>query len=245
MDKNRHLITKYLDRELDEISSTRFEEDLLKDPDLKMEMSFYRDVFDSIADQEVLDLRAQLNSLHEPAMQGLKKSSSKTFKRTMRYAVTAATVSLLLGFGVFSLLRDSNIPGKYFTPYDVTMVNRSADTNIDLTLQEALLKYENQQYREAVILFEQVLASDNEMLSSNLYAGISYLEIKEYQRAEGSFNKIINHNNNLFIEQAEWYMGFCYLMTERREKAIKQFSKIAEKNAYYSDKAKDILKRLK
>ncbi len=245
MDKNRHLITKYLDGELDTISSARFEEDLLKDYDLQMELNLYKEVFESIADHEVMDIRARLNSLHEPAMQELKKNSSRPLRRTVRYAVTAASVALLLGIGLFSLIKESNFPDKFLTAYDVTMVHRSADINLDLTLQEALDKYENKEYREAVILFEKVLEYDPGMLSTQLYAGISYIEIKEYKHAEGSLKKIIDQNDNLFIEQAEWYMGFCYLMTDRREKAIRQFADIAGKKGFYSEKARKILKRLK
>lgn len=245
MDKNRHLITKYLSGELDSSAASRFEEVLLKDAGLQAELMLYKQVDASIADTEVLNLRAQLESMHEPMIQEMGTRSGKNVKRIARYAAVAASVAFILGFSVFSLLNDDSIIGKFYTPYDITMVNRSVDLNIDLTLREAMLKYDNQEYREAVILFERVITAEPGMLSTNLYSGISYLEIKEYQRAEKSLQKIIDHNDNLYIEQAEWYIGFCYLMTDRREKALKHFTKIENNKGFFSQQAGQIINKLK
>ena len=245
MDKNRHLISKYLGGELDPESAFRFEETLMSDEELREELRLYERVDEAVADTELLNLRAQLNAMHDPVMQEFDRRSAKTYKRVMRYAATAASVAVILGFSIFLLLRDGSITGRFYSPYDISMVTRSADMNIDQTLREAMLKYENHQYREAVILFERVITAEPEMLSNFLYSGISYFEIKEYKRAENSLQKVIDHNDNLYIEQAEWYIGFCYLMTDRKEKAYKQFRKIADEKGYYSKNAKRIIKRLK
>ena len=204
----------------------------------------YQEVDRALSDSEVLDLRSKLNELHDPVIQEIDTVGNQK-KCVYRYAVSAASVAILLCFGIFSLsLNSNNIIEKYYQPYAMSSFTRSADVTIDQILQEALIKYDNQQYREAVILFEKVLDSDSELIPAQLYAGISYMEIKKYSQAETSFNKVINHNDNLFIEQAEWYIGFCYLMTERKEKAIKQFSKIAAEDGFYRDKAKNILKKV-
>jgi len=209
-------------------------------------MDLFKEVDQVLADSEVLDLRSQLNTLHEPVLQEISRSTGKTRKHVAGYAAAAAGIAILIGIGVLGILKNTDhIIKKYYHPYTMTMTTRSADMDIDFVLREALMRYDNQEYREAVILFERVLNSDPEMISASLYAGISYFEIKEYSHAENSFNKVIEHNDNLYIEQAEWYMGFCYLMTDRKEKAIKQFAKIIDGQGYYSDKAKSILRRLK
>jgi len=236
----------YLSGELDTVQGKEFEAALLTNPVLRREMNLYKEVDQALADSEVLELRSQLNALHEPMLQEIEANRTKTGKHILRYSAAAATIAVLLGIGFLSLLKNpDNIIRKFYNPYAMTMVTRSADMNVDLILREALSKYDSKQYREAVILFEKVIKSDPEMISANLYAGISYFEIKEYSHAELNFNKIIKHDDNLFIEQAEWYMGFCYLMTGRKEEAIKQFGKIVRNKGYYSDKAKDILKKLK
>ena len=126
----------------------------------------------------------------------------------------------------------------------MTMVTRSGNTNINEMMHEALILYEKKEYKEAVKLFEQVLEKDPTQMATRLYSGISFFEIKEYQNASNSFNKIIEHKDNLYVEQAEWYLGFCLIMRDEKEKAIRQFEKIVKEKGFYSERAKLILKRL-
>ena len=127
----------------------------------------------------------------------------------------------------------------------MTMVNRSGDANVNLIMNKALMHYENKEYKQAVVFFEQLLEKDPSEMATRLYSGISYFEIREYQKAGNSFARIIEHNDNLYIEQAEWYMGFCLIMKDEKEKAIRQFEKIVKDGGYYSEKANQIVKKLK
>ena len=71
------------------------------------------------------------------------------------------------------------------------------------------------------------------------------MEIEEYNNAGISFNKVISQNDNLYIEQAEWYLGMVYLFTNEKEKARIQFRKIKNGEGYYRDEAAKILRKLK
>ena len=66
-----------------------------------------------------------------------------------------------------------------------------------------------------------------------------------FLKADKSFNTILDHNDNLFIEQAEWCLGFCYLMTEDMAAARKQFYNITISNSSYKEDALNILKKMK
>jgi tetratricopeptide (TPR) repeat protein len=243
MNKNRHLISRYLCGELDIQEATRFEEILSSDLDLQKEMKLYQEVDNAIKDTEVLNLRLQLESIHADTVQKSGRGFSHSHRRILRYAAVAASVAIIIGIGI-GLFQDNSLTERFYRPYNVTMVNRSAEMGIDLTLREAMKKYENKEYKEAVILFERVIEAEPDMLSNFLYSGISYMEIKEYKHAERSFQCIIDHKDNLYVEQADWYIGFCYLLTDRREKAYKHFSKLANENGYFSERAKEILKKL-
>ncbi len=74
MDKNRHLISKYLEGELDSGEVARFEEALLEDHELREELELYREVDEALADTEVMELRAQLDELHEELVPQLEKA---------------------------------------------------------------------------------------------------------------------------------------------------------------------------
>ncbi len=243
MKTNRHLISKFLGGEMDQVQAADFEKALINDSTLRCEMNLYQEVDKALDDSEILALRSQLNALHEPVLQEI-ENAGKQNKRVINYSVSAASIVVLLGIGFFSLFLRTDNMNNYYVPYEMSAIHRSHNHYLDQVLQEALIKYDNKQYREAVLLFEKVLDSEPEIISAYLYAGISYMEIKEYNHAEVSFNRVINHNDNLFIEQAEWYIGFCYMLTGRKNDAIKQFEKIAYGNGSYNKKAKNILKKL-
>jgi tetratricopeptide (TPR) repeat protein len=247
MNKNRHLISKYLEGELDAITAARFEEDMEKDPGLRDEMDLYKQVDKALSDSEVMELRMQLHDMHEQHAYSTHSGSGKKYKSVLRISV-AATLALFLGFSAINFFWIGNtqrLVDKYFQPYQVTSTNRSGDTEADKTLQIALEKYQSQQYKEAVILFEKAIENDPGKIGIQLYSGISYFEIAEYLKAVKSFTKVIEHQDNLYIEQAKWYLGLCYLKTEEKEKAIKQFRELVDSDSFYSAKAKTILKRLR
>ncbi len=248
MDKNRHLISKYLEGELDPLTSARFEADLKNDPDLQTEMELYVEVEEALSDTETLDLRSQLKELHEELIPEFERASSKTARQVIRIGV-AASILLIFSLGSASLIKQGSsnqrLLNKFYTPYDMTMVNRSGNSEINLLMHNALTLYENKDYKKAVSIFEQLLEQDPSQMATRLYSGISYFEIKEYNKASNSFDLIIKHQDNLYVEQAEWYMGFCLIMKDEKEKAIRQFEKIVNDGGYYSEKAKEIVNKLK
>ena len=249
MDKNKHLISKYLEGELDSLTSARFEEDLKTNPVLQFELDLYMEVEGALADTEILNLRSQLKDLHEELVPVLEKASAGKKNRQILRLTAAATLLALVTFGSFSLFRhgtgDQRIVNKFYSPYEMTMVNRSDNTGINMKMHEALELYDAKEFKKAVMLFEEILENDPSQMATRLYSGISYLEIKEFQKAGNYFNQIIEHNDNLYIEQAEWNLGFCLILTDKKEKAIRQFEKIVKEKGYYSEKARQILKTLK
>ena len=248
MDKNNHLISKYLEGELNPVQTRDFEEALIQDYELQEELDLRREVDEAQADTEVLDLRAQLNEIHEELRPQLVKRSRQASKRILRYAV-AASVAVIISLGTYTLffktVNNNKIVSQFYKPYDVTLVNRSANTDLSETIREALFMYENQEYREAIGLFEQILVTNPQMAASNFYSGVAYMEIEEYNNAGMSFNKVLSHNDNLYIEQAEWYMGMVFLLTDQKDRARKLFQKIKNDDGHYSKEAAKILRKLK
>lgn len=247
MDKNKHLISRYLEGEMDPIEATGFEESLENDPELKEEVDLYREVEEAISDTEALDLRAQIDEIHEeltPQLEKLKKNSSK---QVLRYVV-AASIAVIISLGTYSLffkkVDNNKIVTEFYKPYDVTLVNRSANTNITPMMREALYKYETQDYEEAIVLFKEILEINPQITASHLYSGISYLEIEQYKSAEKSLTAVLEHNDNLYMEQADWYLGMVYLLNEEKNKARMQFRKIKNSDGYYEDEARKILRKL-
>lgn len=248
MDKSRHLISKYLDGELSTDELSRFEEVLEHDQVLQSELELYKEVEEALSDTEVLNLRAQLEMIHEEYSPKIERIKDKPTKKVIKYAV-AAGIAMAVSLGTYGLFFNhasgNRIVSQFYKPYDVTLVNRSANTNMDAVLKEGLMYYDNEEYAKAIPLFNKVLEMNPRNIASNLYAGISQFEIEHYQDANESFIKVIEHNDNLYIEQADWYLGFCYLMMNEREKAIAQFTKVKDGNGIYKKNARKILRSIK
>ena len=81
-------------------------------------------------------------------------------------------------------------------------------------------------------------------MAAYLYAGISLMETNNFSEAKKSFQTIINNNDIYYIQQAEWYLGLCYLKAGKTKKAKKQFRKIVSCQGFYENKAKEILNKL-
>jgi len=233
---------------MDPIEATGFEEALENNPELKQEMDLYMEVDNALADTEVLDLRSQLDEIHEELSPQLEKPSKKSSKRVMRYAV-AASIAVFISLGTYSLffkkVNNNKIVTEFYKPYDVTLVNRSSNDNITPMMREALYKYENEEYREAAKLFQDILEINPQMTASYLYSGISYMELDQLKRAEKALTAVLEHNDNLYMEQADWYLGMVYLMMDEKDKAKIQFRKIKAADGYYRDEANKILRKIR
>jgi len=54
---------------------------------------------------------------------------------------------------------------------------------------------------------------------AHFYSGASFQETGQYKNAINEYQMVINDKDNLFIEQAQWYIGLCYLQTNDSKKA--------------------------
>ena len=237
-------IERYLDGEMQGAELLWFEKELEGDGGLQKELRLRKGINEAIVQTDVLVLREELNTMHEELFP--EKAPAKTF-RVARQLTMAVSIALLLtlGIGLFFSTGSSKeaLFDKYYQPYEATMTYRSLD-EMSPALRDALVNYEAGNFAEASVLFEKVLAVNHNDMESNLLLGISQMETAKYNEAGKSFDKIILHNDNLFIEQAQWYLGFCYLMTENTGKAMEQFKQIAESRGHYAEKAEKIVKKL-
>ncbi|UCH15779.1 MAG: hypothetical protein JSV22_07380 [Bacteroidales bacterium] len=243
-------IERYLDGEMGADEKIWFEKELEANPKLQKELELRRNVNSALKEKEVMELRGQLEEIYESTEQQetVVKKATAIINRKLLVLVSAVLI-LIVGSLIVLLLKSDSLTEKeiyamYYQPYEATLNFRSADADIDTDLRNAMQYYENKDFRNALVLFEKILSEDDSRIGLNLYSGISHMEMKEFENANTKFQKIIDHNYNLYIEQAEWYLGFCYLMTDNTEKATMQFREIAEKDGYYSPKAIEILKRM-
>ncbi len=250
MKRDRHILQKYLDNELSEKELARFEQELHASPDLLVDIDLYKEVDEAIADTEVLDFRAQLTNLREETRRSETGRRVFRFTRPWHYAASAA-LALLVAIGLATVLgrplSNSDLFVKYMKPYELVLTNRSVDneaTNILMNIAQTA--YQNGDFESAVGLYDEVLAINSEKVEAEFGKGVSNMEITKYVEATESFTRVIEHNDNLFIQKAEWYMAGCLLAMNETDRARRQLAMIASSSHhYYKDDATKILKRMK
>jgi tetratricopeptide (TPR) repeat protein len=100
-------------------------------------------------------------------------------------------------------------------------------------------------YNEAIGYLEQLINSEQNNMESVFMHGMANMEVSNYPVASGSFNKVLENNDNLYLEDAAWYLGLCYMMTDETGKALKQFNSIASSNSRYNKQAARLARRLR
>ena len=165
----------------------------------------------------------------------------------MKYVAVMAGVLLIGSFTLFPKknLSSDEIINHYYKVYEPPTAQRSGqpETNSDFT--KALALYNIHDYREAAVLFSKVVEHNPRDMQSELLNGVANFGDKKYVEAKQSYVKVINDNNNLFIETAKWYLALCYVQTKEREKAIQQLETIKKEDGIYSNDAKKIIRRYK
>jgi tetratricopeptide (TPR) repeat protein len=250
MKRDRHILQKYLDNELSEKELARFEQELNASPELLVDLDLFKEVDEAIADTEVLDFRAQLTDLREETRRTETGKRVFRFTRPWHYAASAA-LALLVAIGLATVLgrplSNKDLFAKYMKPYELVLTNRSMDNEVTQLLmnkaQEHFLKGE---FESAVDYFDEVLVNNSDKMEADFYMGVSYMEIEQHQEASESFTRVIKHDDNLYIQKAEWFLAGCLLAMDETDHARRKLAGIASSsNHYYKDDAAKILKRMK
>ena len=245
-------IDQYINDELTGKSLDSFESELSSNPDLVAELELYKEIDKAVQETQVMDLRAKLNSISKEITREEKQKRSFVAKiNSSRVAIATIAASLILLLGIAGLISknsvssDAELYSQFYQPYQTTGIFRSGDALIDSKLTQALYKFNTEDYQTAIDLFSEVLKIDKNNPVGNFYSAMAYQETGKISQALEAYGSVIRDRDNLFIEQAQWYIGLCYLQTKNRKKAYKQFQKIASSDSFYQEKAAAILKKIK
>ena len=244
-------IERYLDGDLTESEQVSFEHEISVSSSLMEEIALVRDIDNALMEQDVMQLRGNLQGISERASSEdrTERSLGGRIRINRRFIIPVVAASFVLLLGISGLLSreagSEEIYNRYYSRYETAGIVRSSGQDADQTLVAAMQELDKQDYHAALSLFNQVLDRDASNMAGHFYAGISYQETGKYSNAVTEYETVIRNADNLFIEQAEWYAGLCYLQTGDTRRAVRQFRRIAQSDGYYQPMAKDILRKLK
>lgn len=243
-------IEGYIYNELSEEEMASFEAELSSNKTLSEEIGLIRNIDLALRESEVMQLRNNLQNIAaEIAAEKQTELSFITRFKARKVILSSIAASLILLLGITGLLTrqasQDKLYQKFYAAYQIPGINRSANETADLTLAAAIQKIDNQEYVAAIDLLKKVTSRNQNNTVAHFYTGVSLQETSQYQNAISEYQKVIVDKDNLFIEQAQWYIGLCYLQTNENKKAYQQFKKITENQGFYQPKAQAILRKMK
>jgi tetratricopeptide (TPR) repeat protein len=241
-----YFIERYNAGEMSDSEKQWFQKELDENVNLRNEVKLRKRTDEVLEKQNIISLRTKLSVIEEG-----RKSNSRiriTSKPVyLKFAAVIAGLILIGGISLFSgkNLNSDEIINRYYKAYDFPATQRSGLSASNTDFASALVYYNSQEYAKAAILFNKVLEVNPKDMQSEFLVGISNIGDKKFPEAKKSFGRVIDNDNSYFVDAAKWYLAFCYLNTDEKDKAIKQFEIIGKDGSIYSKRAKKIIRSIK
>lgn len=241
-----YFIERYNTDKMDEAEKKWFEKELEGNVSLLREVQLRKKTDNILKKHDVISLRNKLSAIEKVRKESVLVSKNRKPINIRYAAIFAGAVligSLILMIGKYQ--SKEALFNKFYKLYEIPASSRSSGYIALSTFNKALELYNNKEFQSASVLFEQILKNDPGNMQSEFLYGMSSMENKIYPDAETSFRKVILNNNNLYIEDAEWYLALCYIKTNASTEARKQLLIIKNSGSIHKNDAEKILRKLK
>ncbi len=242
-----YFIERYNTGEMSETEKQWFEKEIDGNEELRNEVNLRKRTDEILKNQNILSLRNKLSLIESQRKEVSRQAKSPSKIRYIRYAAVITALVIIGSIALFngSSLNSETIMKQYYKVYEPPTAQRSAVHVPNPEFNLALEFYNTHDYEKAAVLFSKVLESKPNDMELVLLEGVSNFELKKYPEAKQSFGKVIDDKNNLYIDQAEWYLALCYVNTNETEKAKQLFKIIVKEGGIYKDNARKIIKGLR
>ncbi len=239
------LIEQYLDGELRGDDLRKFEWQLQNDKEFAQDYYLQKEIRVALTNRDIIDLREKLNDIREDF------EKEKPFARKRKPVLLYAFCTIIIIFVISTICilekpyTNDELYEKYYEHYDAGIRTRGVvETTTDIFIQ-ALREYDNQEYSEALELFNQITDTAQFFVPKEYFTGLSYMGLKKFDEAIRHFDNVSSDKQSVYYENAIWYTGLCYLKKNQANQAIQQFRKLLNKDSYLHKRASEILEKMK
>lgn len=244
-----YFVEKYISGEMTPKEKLWFEKELEGNDTLQREIELRRKTDQFLSRHDVINLRNKLVDIEKARKEreAIKISQRKVLLRS----AAVAACFIFIGSLYFALNKTSSpesIFNKNFTVYNIGGPVRNSvivSNANDILYKKALSLYNQHDYTKAADILKEYIAQRPEHMEAYLLYGVASMKNNDFEEAARSFSKIINDGNNLYMDNARWYLALCYLHLKNTEAARNQLQIIVDSGSVYSTRAKKILKRIK
>jgi tetratricopeptide (TPR) repeat protein len=237
-----YFIERYNAGEMSDTEKQWFRKEFEGNEKLRNEINLRKRTDEILMNRNVMSLRNKLSNIESQRNAATKPLKSTKKSAYIKYAAVIAALVLIGSITLFSgkNLDNEKIMKRYHKSYEPPTTLRSAQSVTDADFTLALEYYNTHDYERAAVLFNKVLATRPNDMQTELLKGVANFEEKKFPEAKQSFGKVIDDKNNLYIDQAQWYLALCYVNTNEKEKARQLFKQIGKEDGIYQKMRKKL-----
>ena len=124
---------------------------------------------------------------------------------------------------------------------DIISETTRGETDAETDMDRIMNKYRAEKYEEALPEFNQYIENNPEEMEARFYRGIINLKHRNGSQAVADL-KMVTDQNDLFHDEAEWYLGLAYLVNKQKKEAANLIFLIGDSEDHkYKDNANTIV----
>lgn len=241
-EKDIELVEKYFDEGLTDMEQRAFERRLNTDEGFRALVDQEKYIIGAIRMQGLSDELDQLKRIEKGLKDPHVELQSADNRRWFILAAAVIALIIVARFALMPAVTGNELYEQYYRPYPNVFEPSTRSGSSGQNRSEAFRAYEKGDYHQAALLFKKELETekDDGML---LLLGNCNLMAGKVDEAIANFNEVMARSNTLTI-QAKWYLTMAYLSRNDNMNALPLLRDLAESDASYAAKAKEILKEL-
>ncbi|WP_319590455.1 tetratricopeptide repeat protein [uncultured Draconibacterium sp.] len=233
----------------DEFLLEEFSAELKENTDLMAEVALRENINSAVSEMDIMGLRQKLKDARDESekkevksiiMPRIEIGTTKFWRSSV--AVVLVLVGLLGAMRMNTNTLDNSYD-KYFTSTSWAS-ERSVDSEMNI-IHQAQMYFQQNEFQKTIDLLDNATVKADDQFVPQFYKGLSYQNLNKYPKAVTEYSKVIDHGNNMFIEEAEWYKALCYLKMNKRAEAKKELLAVIDRKGHYEKDAKAILRKLR
>lgn len=213
--------------------------------DCKTEILDFVEVIADSFDYVTPLLKNQIESEPKKSHQEKVKPKIRQIILSRTFRICSLAAILLVFMAVSWFVRHQVSPerlfGQYFSPYKNVITIKGTN---DKKLAEGMLLYDLKMYDSAIVVFTEAFMIDSLNRDIKFYLANSLLASEMADEAVPLFYQLQQEKNGKYNIPSNWFLGLSYLKMNEIDRASLVFKEIAEQKNSYSDKAKQILRKL-
>lgn len=243
-------IDAFLDDAMTDKKRESFLEELSGSRELKREVELVRQIGNALGEKDVMELREQLREVaaSESKLEGRSLMELAGRRKGIKQLVTFAAMFLLLlgisGIHTFTSLSGRDSYTAFYKAPSAPSSFRDAGTPDATGLTGGFRLYNQGHYASALLLLKEEAYAEPFNPAAVFYAGASYQGLREYNNAIAEYERIIQHRDNLFVEQAEWYRALSLVGKGSYRDAATNLGDVVKRRGFYLRQAEALLSRI-